>query len=367
MLAFFCPKKKVVQINKGGDMLTEVRMRESCCTKLSRALVGGLWGATCGILKPAAQWLLNAWDKIKDKTPANRGRYPVLMDILAASVVLCGSEIRFGMPIIWFFVISEGILGLQGAYRGFKMGWHTELQEILRDIPQELWVWEKDPKKIQSQRETIQSQRPTSITIWQTTKGIVIGLFAAATMPYVQLLCTILAAKRPLPVLINAGLINIYALYIGASYVGFELSLNLFAGLQTTLAFYGAIKGGYLGYTEDSTKVCNALWQGGLTRSSVNVEEVVEESTFSTHAFASKPMHMPIDSVVISRSSIPPEIQIQSTRASSVHNNETCTWMHSHQKSNAESLNSIYNNGAKAKEKNPSSNIPKLYRRKSWG
>jgi hypothetical protein len=244
-------------------MLT-TKVTENFCTKLTRSIMGGIWGAVCGTLKPAGQWLMNGWDRIHDKNPNNRGRLPVIVDMAAISVILGLSVTGLGTPIVYFFAAGETLLALHGAYRGCKIGWNNGVTKMLSEIPEELWVIERNSGN-QSEKAVV--VRPQGNRLVETTKGVVKGIFAGSIMPYVQIMHSILSAKRPLPMFIISGFLNFFALYTGATvFVGPALSLKIFLGLEAALASYGGIKGGYIGYTEDASHVFHRLWQGGFTR-----------------------------------------------------------------------------------------------------
>lgn len=262
-----------------------IKAPESLCTKLTRSLVGGIWGAACGAVRPVGQWLMNSWDRVHDSNPNNRGRLPVIVDMVSISVILGLSATTIGTPVVCFFAAGGTLLALQGAYRGSKIGWESETKKMLLEIPEELWVIEKQktrgnqPENMVVVRREGDRSNNRGNRLMETTKGVIKGIFAGAMMPYVQIMHSILSAKRPLPMFIISGFLNAFALYTGATvFVGPALSLKLLLGIEAALACYGGIKGGYIGYTEDSSQVCDRLWQGGFVRptkpSSVTIEEL---------------------------------------------------------------------------------------------
>lgn len=319
---------------------------------------GGVVGAICGVTKPLAEWGRNAWEKIYERHPDNRGRLTVIVDMGAAAVVLFGSTVRFGAPAIWFFAATGGALCLHGIYQGVKLGlqnlernlnrpshsYFLVTWDLIKAIACELWVWKIDYQQQIQEREniinlslslrSIQSSQANSLPVCTKliagTKGAVIGIFAGALMPYAQLVKTILSAKRRWPVLINTGAINIYAGYIGTTYIGAKASLLIICSLQASLAIYGMVKGAYVGYLQGTAHVSELLWQGGLE---YPAPEVI-----------SSPTPTQANSLVISVASTPAPMPM--TRVKTVNVSDTpaaapCLWMMHHQKNDAKTPNLV--------------------------
>lgn len=338
-------------------MLVENLIRENRCQKITRGLfgcckglfngiLGGVVGAICGVTKPIAEWGRNAWEKVYERHPDNRGRLTVVIDMGAAAVVLFGSTVRFGTPAIWFFAATGGSLCLYGAYKGVKMGLQDLVSawDLTKNIACQLWVWEVDYQKQIQEREniislslslrSIQSPQANALSLGtkliEGAKGAVVGTFAGALMPYAQLVKTILSAKRRWPVLINTGAINIYAGYVGTTYVGTELSLWIVCGLQTSFAVYGMVKGTYIGYHQGAAHVSELLWQGGL--------EYPEPEAISL------PTPSPILAItpVISVAPTPmPMTSLQTVNVSDIPAAAPCLWMMHHQKNTDKTPTSV--------------------------
>lgn len=249
-----------------------------CCKGIGQTFFGGVLGAACGVVKPAAEWMLNVWEKATDKNSSFKGRMAVLIDIGAAAVVMAGSVLRFGEPASYFFATTAGLLSAYGTYKGITLSFTSSNQALslcgkAKEISKELWVFgenvvaaleAKTSQANTSQTTTYHSERSLCSSIVESMKGAAIGCVAGALMPFAQLLKTILAAKRKWPVLINTGAINIYAWYVGTVLIGSELSLFILAGLEGTLTVYGLGKGAFVGYTQSATLVPTRLWEGGL-------------------------------------------------------------------------------------------------------
>ena len=260
-------------------MLTNIKSSQSRLWQFGRACLGGLIGIFVGGTMPLAQWLLNAMDRIQEKKRNNQSRWPVLIDIVAAVVVFYGSELRFGESCLWFLMSVESLLITYGFCRGITIGW----QQALIDIPKKLWGWgnEEIVLPYHHSANTRQSSkilhRHWLLSIWEGSKGAFLGVLVGMTMPYAQLIQTMMSAKRKWPIIINSCYINGYAIYVGSTYLGKDLSLLILQRFEQALAAYGLIRGGIIGYQEESSKVLTFMWKGGFIQKKNRLIELPEE------------------------------------------------------------------------------------------
>lgn len=250
----------------------EVKSSENRCGKCLRLIVGGIVGAAAGFLKPAAEWLLNIRDRIQEKNASEKVRWPAILDIGASAVVAYGSVVRFGQPALWVIVAVEAGLTLWGFVKGLLISQKKHLLEI----PKQLWNWSVSNKHAMGDNLIVISQaESTKINfvlkpvnkiqkICHAVSGAFLGFFAALTMPLKQLLTVIYSAKRRWPPLINGGVLTSYALYVGSIYIGGEYSILIAKRLAQVLGVYGMLRGGYLGYTQEPSKVLTMMWSGGF-------------------------------------------------------------------------------------------------------
>lgn len=250
------------------DNSISVKTSENCCKKFLRLCIGGIVGATSAILMPAAQWLLNIRDKIHEEKPINRYRWPALLDIGASAVVAYGAIVRFGNPALWCIAAAEGCLAFYGFFRGIQISKKSEIIEI----PKQLWNSEISSNIT---KDSTNNSIPNAVTTLVTKScskriaylvgGSMFGICASLLMPSVQSMHYIMSAKRRWPPIINGGILTYYALYVGSIYIGPEVSILLLKRSAQILSAYGVMRGGYIAYHENPSKVFTLMWQGGFS------------------------------------------------------------------------------------------------------